>query len=159
MTHKTHAMAGLCVGLYFASTGQYDALSVIGLSSIGIVGGLFPDIDLPSSQIGQTAKTPSRLAFAFTGHRGLFHAPVVYIIAFLLLSYFMPTYQVIWETFFAGCASHIVLDLFNKAGMPLLYPWKRHMHIASLKLDGVGERFARLSFVVISVFLVYKMIK
>ena len=41
---------------------------------------------------------------------------------------------------FAGAASHIVYDIFNKKGAPLLWPiYKKPLHLASIRTRGIGE--------------------
>ena len=95
----------------------------------GLIGGIFPDIDNPTSYFGKLTTPVSKWiggvgkAFGQSGahHRGIFHDGALYI-AGLILSYlyFPPLLG-----FFLGCLSHIYLDMFNPSGIPFLFGVKR----------------------------------
>lgn len=101
----------------------------------GLIGGILPDIDNPSSYIGKLTVPLSSFigsmqkAFgrADSRHRGLLHDPAVYIIG-LVLSYL---YFVPLAGLFAGCLTHIFLDLFNPSGVPFLFGVK-HLRLAKI---------------------------
>lgn len=103
------------------NTSETVVLFVLG----GLLGGIFPDIDSPTSYVGKLTSPVSKIigeigkAAGKTGknHRGIFHDPIVYI-AGLILSYIYFTPLV---GFFVGCLSHIFLDMFNPAGIPFLF--------------------------------------
>ena len=91
----------------------------------GLIGGIFPDIDNPSSHMGQLSAPLSTIIgkinklFGKIGsnHRGILHDPIIYIIG-LILSYFFFSPLI---GFFIGCLSHIFLDMFNPNGVPFLF--------------------------------------
>lgn len=95
----------------------------------GLLGGIFPDIDNPTSYVGKLSSPLSNgigKISEVTGktgfnHRGIFHDPIIYLIGlFLCCKYFSPLIG-----FFVGCLSHLLLDMFNPIGIPFLFGIKR----------------------------------
>lgn len=134
-------MNGNCHFVFGASVGSMAALNLDKISHIlphitatpetatlfvlgGLIGGIFPDIDNPSSHMGKLSapvstgigKINNMLGKKGANHRGILHDPTVYIIGFIL-SYFFFSPLI---GFFLGCLSHIFLDLFNPKGVPIL---------------------------------------
>ena len=110
----------------------------------GLLGSVFPDIDNPTSYFGKLTAPVSKWigkvgkAFGKSGahHRGIFHDGAIYI-AGLLLSYrFFPPLI----GFFAGCLSHIYLDLFNPSGVPFLLGVK-HLHLGKIESGSKASIF------------------
>lgn len=102
----------------------------------GALGGVFPDIDNPSSYFGKLT-SPLSKAFGSVGkltgktgknHRGIMHDPIIYL-AGLALCYFYFTPLV---GFFAGCLSHLFLDMFNPSGIPFLFGVAR-LHLGKIE--------------------------
>ena len=104
-------MNGNCHFVYGATVGSMVALNIDKISMVlphiayspetatlfvlgGLLGGIFPDIDNPSSYIGKLAAPISTLIGAINkklgkvgaNHRGILHDPIIYIIG-LVLSY------------------------------------------------------------------------
>ena len=102
----------------------------------GIVGGIFPDIDNPTSYMGKLSAPVSKWIaavgemFGKTGvyHRGLMHDAAVYIAGMVLSYLYCPSLC----GFFLGCLSHIFLDMFNPVGVPFLLG-TRHLHLGKIK--------------------------
>lgn len=135
-------MNGNCHFIYGAAVGSMVALNLDTVSTFlpnissspetatlfvlgGLIGGIFPDIDNPSSHIGQLSapvstiigKINDLLGKVGSNHRGILHDPTVYIIGFILsYLFFSPL-----TGFFVGCLSHIFLDMFNPKGVPFLF--------------------------------------
>ena len=99
------------------NTPETATLFVLG----GVLGGIFPDIDNPSSHMGSLSapvstiigKINEKLGKVGSNHRGILHDPTVYI-AGLILSYLFFTPLI---GFFIGCLSHLFLDMFNPKGI------------------------------------------
>ena len=151
-------MNGNCHFIYGAAVGSMAAMNSEKLSYIlpnitntpetatlfilgGLIGGIFPDIDNPTSYMGKLS-APIATLIGFineklgkTGynHRGILHDPTVYI-AGLILSYFFMTPLV---GFFLGCLSHIFLDMFNPKGVPFLFFKK--ISLAKFKSGEIGS--------------------
>lgn len=122
----------------------------------GLLGGIFPDIDNPTSYVGKLSAPLSNgighisEAVGKTGanHRGILHDPIVYLIGmFLCCRFFSPLIG-----FFIGCLSHLFLDMFNPAGIPFLFGIKhlRLMKIPSASKEGIIFTWVNVAFVLIS---------
>lgn len=94
-----------------------------------------PDIDHPSSLHGKNHRIISQFLSNHGGHRGWTHYPFT-LICFMSIFYgiyynisFHPLIQVtcywVFMGILGGWASHIVLDLFNRAGLSLFMPFSR----------------------------------
>lgn len=106
----------------------------------GLIGGIFPDIDNPTSYMGKLSSPLSKAIGAVgvlsgnTGsrHRGILHDAVVYLLGlYLSYNFFTPLVG-----FFIGCLSHLYLDMFNPAGIPFLFGVK---HLRLMKIPS-GSR-------------------
>lgn len=150
MTGKTHIYGGVTAGLLFLQMSQdgYFGLDPPGCVAIGgsflltLVGSLTPDIDLRTSTIGKTLKPVSAVANKMFGHRTLFHGPILYLLLYFILMLNYPQAQMYGIAFLFGVTSHLLLDMLNKVGIPLFYPFSRRFHIANIKTGGKGERIA-----------------
>lgn len=143
MTGKTHIAAGAVVGLAAAWLMQQRGLNISSaeayfVGGMGALGGLIPDIDIPTSKLGSKLKPLSSVIKVVFGHRSITHAPVVYI-ALGLLFYKLGTWCGL--VFCIGALSHLLLDALNKKGIPLLYPLsKKHFRIAKLSSKGIADK-------------------
>lgn len=108
----------------------------------GVLGGIFPDIDNPTSYFGKLASPISKIfgsigkATGKTGknHRGIMHDPALYI-ACLLICYFYFSPLI---GFFVGCLSHLFLDMFNPSGIPFLFG-AAHLHLGKITSGSKGS--------------------
>lgn len=144
MTGTTHMIGALLAGSIYTSyvfangvpqTPQEASL----LLSIAAIGGLIPDIDSSTSKLGRRIKPVSKLISKIFGHRGLFHAPILYIILFSILYAKYPEQQLRLNAALIGIASHLAIDMLNPSGIPLLYPIKWKFHIMEAKAGGIVE--------------------
>lgn len=94
-----------------------------------------PDIDHPASIHGKNHKKISQFLNKHGGHRGWSHYPFT-LMCFACILYeisnFIPFNNLIKITFYwvfigilGGWISHIILDLFNKAGIALFMPFSK----------------------------------
>lgn len=135
-------MNGNCHFVFGASVGSMLALNMHNISNVlpnivespetatlfilgGLIGGIFPDIDNPTSFMGQLSSPISTiigkinkiLGKVGSNHRGILHDPLLYMSGLVLsYLYFAPLVG-----FFIGCLSHIFLDMFNPKGVPVLF--------------------------------------
>jgi len=139
----------------YASTGAYilkttdflketHRLPVLLLGLLPVAAGaLFPDIDTPYSSYGRKHKFIStKLGLR---HRGITHT--LFIPALLTLcAVFVPRYiedyfirasvRSLIVGFLAGWLSHVFIDLFNKKGCPIFWPFsKKRIHLASVRIN------------------------
>ena len=91
MNRTTHIVAGTCAGVIMSTIVVSNPLSVEGaiLSSVliggSIWGSLLPDIDHPESTFGKKVPFISNLISATGGHRGITHAPLLYMLLLSLM--------------------------------------------------------------------------
>lgn len=145
--------AGVIITAYMNhdfSLGSEPAALIPGVFGLAIIGGLTPDIDLKTSKMGQQAKSVSAIINFFFGHRTLFHAPIFYLLLYLVLKAPLLQYHILMLAFTAGALSHIVLDMLNVKGIPLFYPVKGNYHIASIKNGGLAEKTVFITLIVTS---------
>lgn len=114
------------------TTSEYITLLMLG----GMVGGILPDIDNPTSYVGRltvplsTAIGRLSKAFGKTGanHRGVLHDFFVYVVGLFLSYNYFPSLVGV----FIGALSHLYLDMFNPSGVPFCFGMKR-IHLGKIK--------------------------
>lgn len=145
MNAKEHGIAGICAGvatcLIIDKYGInqaipsmetiYTAGSYAAIVASSYIGAFFPDIDQPNSTVGRKVKPISILINKLFGHRGLLHFPL--FVALMIgtmywCNQFIPEYaRYIYKLacigLCSGYVSHIILDMFNPAGVRLLGPF------------------------------------
>lgn len=138
MTGRTHDLAAItALGVITFSS----ALPSVRLSTVLVailanqIGGIFPDIDQPTAPFWKNLPEGKLFGKLFDkgagGHRFLTHSilglAIFGFLANLLLKFLHPIMPhvnsgYVWWAFMIGFASHIVMDLFTKEGVPLLLP-------------------------------------
>lgn len=164
-------MNGNCHFVYGAAVGTAVAINLSNIATVlpnvtttpematlcimgGLLGGIFPDIDNPSSHMGQLAAPVSTVIGAInkklgkTGanHRGVLHSLIVYIAGLVLSYFFFPPII----GFFIGCLSHLFLDMFNGKGISC-GPIKR---ISVARIDGNSPAAIAITWICIFFILV-----
>lgn len=159
MTGRTHDLAAF-TGLVLA----FIALPLIPMSvptaitafGANFVGGLFPDIDQPTSDLWDNFRGGKFAGKFFTrmlgGHRHISHSLIgLFLIGFLLekflwmiSSIFLVNMEIVWWSFMIGVVTHLIADSVTKDGIPLLWPlkWKigvPPLRILRMKAGGVVE--------------------
>jgi len=138
--------------LKFGATVEIDqtVLYTVPMLVTCVPGALAPDIDLSQSSMGRKHAFLSK----HLKHRGITHTLLVpVILAFLtyfLLSMGSSTLTTVIFTSLAslvagynlGWLSHIAADLFNKKGVPILWPLPvGNIHLACVKTKGFQKSF------------------
>ncbi|MFP5522031.1 metal-dependent hydrolase [Peptococcus simiae] len=146
MQGRTHLVGGLAVGLAMLSLERFqmpmeDALVCLGMTAVG---SLIPDIDTPESKLGHLVKPLALVLNRTIGHRGLTHSPLFIAILYLLLEAIIPRFHDPALFFAVGMLSHLVLDMLNHKGVPLLYPLPLKLHIANLRNSSIEEFTIRM---------------
>ena len=150
MTGKTHMAGGVCLALALTeATGIYHtdgSLITLGVicASAGF-GALMPDIDTKQSKISREHKVTSFFTRLFFTHRGFTHSLLALGILGAVLfcvsrfttgiPYVIPAVIGI----LIGYGSHLLLDMLNPMGIPLLYPLKTRVSVCKIKTGGVIE--------------------
>lgn len=100
MKGTTHLAAGVATSLLLADSGVGAAVGII-------VGAVLPDIDSPESLVGRHIPVIPRLI----PHRTLTHSLLL-----VLAGYVVSPYLAL------GLGIHLLLDMMNPKGVPLLWP-------------------------------------
>lgn len=131
-TGKTHIVGGILVGLIVTQALEINA----GYSVVAGVSALFPDIDQPTSKIGQRIPGSFLIKLIF-GHRNFWHSLLAALLLFLAFSSFLPQHFAVLVL--AGYLSHLLLDMLTPAGVPLFYPFTKRFSIPLTKTGGLIE--------------------
>lgn len=150
MTGKVHTICGVSVAV--ATTICFPELHIMSATiypAIGIVaavpGSLLPDIDIERSKLGSKHKWLSK----HLTHRGITHTLLVPMIIFGLffLLQAVPIIPSLLFGFEIGYLAHILADMFNKKGVPILWPFtKAKLHIACVKTASTPQQVVFIIF-------------
>jgi len=149
MTGRTHDLAAFtALVAVIAYLPQLPAMSLpTALTAFGanFMGGLFPDIDQPTSDMWDNFRLGPVVAKIvcplFGGHRHISHSLIGFgligvlssLLLQLLAKIILIDMTVVWYAFMIGVASHLVMDSFTKEGLPLLWPLKIKIGFPPLK--------------------------
>jgi len=142
MTGKTHIVGGICAGLLFSEIASISLGDTAICVSLAANAALLPDIDTATSTISKNTEPLSRV-FCLFGHRTIFHAPLFYVLLYGFLSRNFLMDELWISSIMVGIASHLILDMANKKGIPLLFPFPTRFHILSWPNGGKGEKTIR----------------
>lgn len=166
MEAETHLAGGLLAGatllVAYANKdfgiGDIAILPSLGYVTASMAGSLFPDIDIHTSTIGRKAGFISVLIEWICGHRLLFHAFALYILIYYGVSLQFRSLETYMFAFLFGVSSHLVLDLFNKKGVPLLFPLStKHFYIVGVSCRGLAERITQILIIAATVLSFYNL--
>ena len=158
MTGKTHAICGtvtMAAITVVCLTGDYDFVPIVGLLAAP-TGSYMPDIDIHRSKMGSKFKFISR----FLTHRGITHTLLVPFLLYLLQVWVtgkgIPVLPSLLFGFNVGWIVHIIADMFNKKGVPILWPLtKKHYHVASFLTSSWHEYVFIALWIVLNIAVVY----
>lgn len=137
MTGRTHDLAAFTALNYVVISTSLPHISLATLFvafSANMIGGLTPDIDQPTADLWHKLPGGGIYSRIFTpflgGHRYISHSLVgLFLFGFLskyvlnLASHVvLVNMDIVWWSFMIGIVSHLVMDLFTKEGIPLLFP-------------------------------------
>lgn len=175
-THDAAAFAALVAVVIYTPHLPTMSLTTATLAfGANFIGGLFPDIDQPTSHFWDNFRLGPIFAKFVTpmlgGHRSLSHSILgvvllglladrlfAYLSSILLLKI---DYSIVWTSFMIGVLSHIVMDLITKEGVPLLWPFGWKFGIPPIKALRIttGKLMEKLiifpGLVSISIYLIY----
>lgn len=139
MTGKTHVICGT-ITMAAVTVASFSGLDIDGhtyLPAIGLLsvaaGSYMPDIDLHSSKMGHKCKMVSKLLT----HRGMTHTMLFPVLIHLAMLYLaaaeVPVLPELLLGFNIGWVVHIIADMFNKKGVPILWPASSsRIHVAEV---------------------------
>jgi inner membrane protein len=134
-THDLAAITALSVVFLSMPMPQVTLSTVILAVLANLIGGIVPDIDQPTAPFWRNLPVGGFFGRFLTkmlgGHRFLTHSLLglvvlgyLFYLLLIFLSPLMPhvTIDIVWWAFMIGIASHLVIDTFNKEGVPWLLP-------------------------------------
>lgn len=160
MTGRTHDLAGFTLlHIAFVSLPLPTMTVSTAVAAFGMVfiGALTPDIDQPTADLWRrlpAGNVIGRIISPILGsHRMISHSLLGIILfgygSFLLFqklsSIILIDMEIVWFTCMIGFLSHIIVDLFNRDGIPLLFPfpWKfgiPPLRAFRIKAGGMAEK-------------------
>ena len=130
MLGRTHIIGGVATA------------AIIGTGPVGIAasvfGSLLPDIDHPTSKMGRKIPLLPKLM----KHRGITHSllfvGLVYLVLVTLIGKYSETQYPELYMMIPGMLSHIFLDMLNRHGVQLLFPFSDKIKIPVIKIKTGG---------------------
>lgn len=156
MTHKTHLVGGVVLASvihqhFFTMTEVQFACYYAG----ALVGSLLPDIDHPKSLISQTVAF-LHYPFRKLGHRKATHSLFAVTICMGLM-YLLFGNNYIGLGLGIGYSSHLLLDMLNPRGVPLLYPFIKYKYkVGNIHTGEKGEEIIYFLLVVSLLIIIVK---
>lgn len=149
MTGKTHDLASttaLVLALIYAPVLPVMSLpTAVVAFGANFLGGLFPDIDQPTSDFWDNFRFGPIIAKVFCpaigGHRHISHSLVGLVLTGLLAQgvfrllapIVLIDFEPVWWAFMIGVVSHYATDSITKDGLPLLWPFKWRFGLPPIK--------------------------
>lgn len=148
MTGRTHDLAAFTALVYITllqPTHHTTLATDIVAISANQIGGLMPDIDQPTAHLWHSIPAGSLIGRFVTpflgGHRFISHSIAGVIIFGIISNYALTAIgkillvdiRIVWWTFMIGYTSHLLMDIFTKEGIPLLFPLAVKFGIPPLK--------------------------
>lgn len=192
LTCKTHEAFGILTAeAALGLTTEVSAPVFIGTLIISAYAALIPDIDTPNSKISHNIflkilflpyriihgllvllskisglrKSGVKSAARATGHRGMFHSPVIWLIILPPLFWLLKsTLSAEWFTTLSigticGIASHLLGDMVF-GGIPILYPiTDKKYRLSPLTTDSLAEYVVLMIMVIADITLAIRFMK
>lgn len=149
MTGRTHDLTAftalLVVFLLLPEIPDMSFATAVAVFGFNFIGGLFPDIDQPTSDFWDNFRLGPFVAKvvcpALGGHRHFSHSVLgLVVIGWGSKQLFEPLsgiilidFELVWWSFMIGVVAHIIMDLPTKDGVPLLWPVKVEIGIPPIK--------------------------
>lgn len=148
MTGRTHDLAGFTLlNIVFVSVTlpTMTLSTAVGAFSMVFIGALTPDIDQPTADLWRRLPAGNiigRIISPILGsHRMISHSFIgigifaygSYLLFQRLASIILLDMSIIWYGFMIGFVSHLLIDLLNKEGLPLFFPFPFKVGFPPLK--------------------------
>jgi len=141
MLWHTHVAIGAAAAIA-SLPAQVSTKEAIIAASVSAAAALIPDIDTPHSKIGSKHPFTSRVANFILGHRGAMHSLLGCLAVFYLSNTILPiSLQHLSKYIAIGYLSHLIADMLNPAGVPLMWPLSgKRYRIPLVKTGGISEK-------------------
>lgn len=176
MTGRTHDLAAFTALTFVVVTYPLTEMSLATAFvafSANMIGGLAPDIDQPTAALWRRIRAGSIIGKIiqplFGGHRFISHSLIGVWLFGVVLKVFLSAISgilivdmdIVWWAFMIGFASHLVMDLLTRDGIPVLFPIPIRFGIPPLsffrmKTGGIVEKsFVFPALLMINIYLMY----
>ncbi|MGM0368908.1 MAG: metal-dependent hydrolase [Bacillota bacterium] len=172
MNYHTHSIFGLfftlitvkilsdfnIVDMSYLLNGSLINGTLIKFYLAAMIGSLLPDLDHAQSKAGKFFWFISKpLKLIGIKHRGLTHS-LIGVVLFGLLSKQLVVHNwielVLWHGLMIGYVSHLIADMMNVQGLPLLFPIKKRFKFHSnISTNSWQEQFL-VSLIIISIVII-----
>lgn len=137
MTGRTHDLAAFTALTYVIATKDIASMTLATAFvafSANMIGGLAPDIDQPTATLWRRIRAGSLLGRVIHpllgGHRYISHSILgIFLFGYVLSislghlgKILLVDMEVVWWSFMIGFISHLIMDVFTRDGLPLLFP-------------------------------------
>ncbi len=137
MTGRTHDLAAFTALTYVIATKDIASMTLATAFvafSANMIGGLAPDIDQPTATLWRRIRAGSLLGRVIHpllgGHRYISHSIIgIFLFGYVLSislghlsKILLVDMEVVWWSFMIGFISHLIMDVFTRDGLPLLFP-------------------------------------
>lgn len=171
---KTHIVGGVALG--YLALNNIDKLNVdlqntntlIIVGAGLVIGSLLPDIDHPRSTLSLKVRPIGFIVSKLFRHREYTHSIVgaitMSLLFYMLLAYFEGTKEIAYVftvSLAIGIISHIFLDMLNKTGVALFYPFTRkRIRLLGKYYIPIGGGLNKLEVLLLLIFsgLIYKFV-
>ncbi len=148
MTGRTHdlaAFSALTIAFIYLPPQQMSLPTLIVAFGANFIGGLFPDIDQPTSDFWDNFRggefISKYVCKLLGGHRHISHSIVGILLIGSLTQIFLDKIapivlidmRIVWWSFMIGVVSHILFDMPTKEGVPLFWPIRTPAGIPPLR--------------------------
>ncbi len=138
MTGRTHDLAAFTAMSYVLVSTPLEQMTLATAFvafSVNMIGGLAPDLDQSTAGLWRRIRAGTLLsriiAPLFGGHRFISHSLLgTILIGFILEkilvvigTVLLVDMTVVWWAFMIGFVSHLLMDMFTREGIPLLFPF------------------------------------
>ena len=137
--------------------GGVAATAVIGATApecliLGGIGGLLPDIDIKNSKLGRYNPFAK-----FMSHRGFCHSLVFVALITFLCTMGFQQFDMVRLALPIGMLSHLALDMLNKNGIQLFWPFGIRLTwpIHGIKSGGTGDLVTAMLLLGLIVYVLY----
>jgi len=137
MTGRTHDLAAFTALNFILVTQPLTKMTLataLVAFSMNMVGGLAPDLDQPTSGLYNRVRAGSFIGKIisplFGGHRFISHSILGVVLIAFALEFILGVVgrvlivdmEIVWWAFMIGFVSHLIMDMFTRDGVPLLFP-------------------------------------
>lgn len=156
MKGPTHIAAGTLAGLILSQAiCPEQSTQAIAVIAITAAGSIMPDIDVGTSKLGRRIPALSYTIQFLFGHRGIFHSLILWALPLLYLHISYPEYRLFVWSCGCGIATHLLLDMLNPAGIPLLWPWNKRIHLAEFQSGGLFDWLLGIALTVLTLSVLF----